>query len=709
MSQPSSSSTSSFASSVQSLGTQRNAPFQGKLPKFAPPARIDPFAANEAFLSPANTTGDARTASPFVNSPRTDSAASGRFRMPPRSATGPYPRHRSPSPEMRIPQDGAFPLFPTKKVREDRARKERQRSKSMSRSQSSDRGPNPRHGSASTSASRSASPAMPNSPFPRGSGPRKASMSSQRSRGDVSPYREDGEPVPPLPAQLDHNGRASPKPERRPSPPAELPAMSPLSAPPITPNIEELEDTAHLQEQNAQRAHFKQPSISAAIKPLDAIGSARKPNQELGLSIPRSQSVSGQRSDPRIGDAPPVPEAQSAVVEHNPSPWNMTTTLPESPVLPRTTLPGMAEHPDDEAEHAQDDVLGNLPLIKSADQNSSMSNRARESASSDGSSYSVAQSTSSRSSPPTSASSFTLQNDLPRGENIDSVLSDIAEGTKPPPAMEPTLPQVDAALPGPALPLQQRRRGPAKSFSRPNYARPQLELPNPSNQSGDARPSPRLPPPESLAGRHDSPMDARSPRFTPEQRSPGSDSRSPVAELRSPPSSAPMSPRLPQMPRPIRPGDPYANVPPSPAGSLRRPTTPGFKGNCRGCGEMIVGKSVSSADGRLTGRYHKHCFVCRTCKEPFQTADFYVMDNHPYCHRHYHTLNQSLCSVCDRGIEGPYMETDADKKFHPHCFTCKVCLNATIRTPKANDDSGMPFDSAARLLRGGWCDILREA
>jgi hypothetical protein len=39
---------------------------------------------------------------------------------------------------------------------------------------------------------------------------------------------------------------------------------------------------------------------------------------------------------------------------------------------------------------------------------------------------------------------------------------------------------------------------------------------------------------------------------------------------------------------------------------IRAPTA-GSKGTCRGCREPIIGKSVSSADGRLTGRYHKHC------------------------------------------------------------------------------------------------------
>jgi len=101
-----------------------------------------------------------------------------------------------------------------------------------------------------------------------------------------------------------------------------------------------------------------------------------------------------------------------------------------------------------------------------------------------------------------------------------------------------------------------------------------------------------------------------------------------------------------------------------------RPTS---KGKCRGCSEPIVGKSVKDSSGRLTGRYHKHCFTCRTCNDPFPTAEFYVFDNSPYCERHYHELNGSICAACNRGIEGQYLETDAHRKFHPRCFTCTTC------------------------------------
>ena len=65
--------------------------------------------------------------------------------------------------------------------------------------------------------------------------------------------------------------------------------------------------------------------------------------------------------------------------------------------------------------------------------------------------------------------------------------------------------------------------------------------------------------------------------------------------------------------------------------------------------------------------------MCKTCQQPFPGNDFYVFGNHPYCARHYHQLNRTICVNCDRGIEGQFVETDRHAKFHPHCFTCKEC------------------------------------
>ncbi|EMC99241.1 hypothetical protein BAUCODRAFT_395922 [Baudoinia panamericana UAMH 10762] len=117
----------------------------------------------------------------------------------------------------------------------------------------------------------------------------------------------------------------------------------------------------------------------------------------------------------------------------------------------------------------------------------------------------------------------------------------------------------------------------------------------------------------------------------------------------------------------------------TPSSSQGRTIT-GAKPTCRGCSTSITGKSVKAADGRLTGRWHKSCFTCTTCAQPFTTADFYVIANQPYCEQHYHEANNSLCHGCHRGIEGQYLETTSsstngsvEKKFHPKCFTCCEC------------------------------------
>lgn len=97
------------------------------------------------------------------------------------------------------------------------------------------------------------------------------------------------------------------------------------------------------------------------------------------------------------------------------------------------------------------------------------------------------------------------------------------------------------------------------------------------------------------------------------------------------------------------------------------------KGNCAACQLPIYGRSIKAAGGQLTGRYHKECFACKTCRAPFPTAEFYVINNAPYCSRHYHELNGSLCRKCDLGIEGQYLQTDRREKYHAHCFSCTEC------------------------------------
>ncbi|KAG6003392.1 hypothetical protein E4U21_002067 [Claviceps maximensis] len=97
------------------------------------------------------------------------------------------------------------------------------------------------------------------------------------------------------------------------------------------------------------------------------------------------------------------------------------------------------------------------------------------------------------------------------------------------------------------------------------------------------------------------------------------------------------------------------------------------RGDCKGCGIAITGKSISSADGRLTGKYHKACFVCSTCCKPFPSCVFYVLGDKPYCAQDYHRLNNSICGSCGSGIEGQFAEDEARVKYHVGCFCCLDC------------------------------------
>ncbi|KAJ5445807.1 Zinc finger LIM-type [Penicillium cf. griseofulvum] len=156
-----------------------------------------------------------------------------------------------------------------------------------------------------------------------------------------------------------------------------------------------------------------------------------------------------------------------------------------------------------------------------------------------------------------------------------------------------------------------------------------------------------------------------------------------IAERKEPPTP---TPTLPKQSIPRKPPPPQrsftAPIPPQP----KTPTTPTrsatgrSKGKCRGCNETITGKSISSSDGRLTGRYHRGCFVCFECHSPFQTVDFYVLNNRPFCAQHYHERNGSLCAGCHTGIEGHYLETvernparPDRRRFHTQCLQCRTC------------------------------------
>ena len=371
-------------------------------------------------------------------------------------------------------------------------------------------------------------------------------------------------------------------------------------------------------------SHVRKPSVAAANRPLDEIGSmsSYKPFRfATTVSDPASTSAAEkmnnivERKDPRAVGAPPVPP----------------------------------------------------PIQTMGFNQANFTHSPTESRSSNASSTSSAHTArSSRSSPPLSEVGFSSRRKGSDTSRIDNLMVDL----------QATIAQ-DTSFRSRAPPQASVRTNPPPSFSRPLYPRSPEKTAKPP--ALDLSPESPLDPSMQFGLLSPLPL---SPRRTP----------SPSKMLEGDTASQkPLFPDSSVLPLPT-----IAQQPPTSTSPVRRPTTAN-KGNCRGCGELIKGKSVSSADGRLTGRYHKDCFVCKTCKEPFKTADFYIMDNNPYCSRHYHQLNGSLCKSCDRGIEGQYLEAETKAKFHPACFTCRVSFGPDFAVRTLSTDPC--FRIAVRYLR----------
>lgn len=99
---------------------------------------------------------------------------------------------------------------------------------------------------------------------------------------------------------------------------------------------------------------------------------------------------------------------------------------------------------------------------------------------------------------------------------------------------------------------------------------------------------------------------------------------------------------------------------------------------CRGCDELVVGKSLSSKDGKLSGRYHRQCFVCTLCRSPFREGEFYVIHDRPYCKQHYHERNGTQCQACGQGIEGECY-AEGSRRWHKECYASKLRRNERER------------------------------
>lgn len=108
---------------------------------------------------------------------------------------------------------------------------------------------------------------------------------------------------------------------------------------------------------------------------------------------------------------------------------------------------------------------------------------------------------------------------------------------------------------------------------------------------------------------------------------------------------------------------------------------PPGEGPCRKCGDIILEseKKIWSKDNQLSGQWHRSCFGCNKCNAKFNKgSSCYVHGDQPYCERHFHELNGSLCKVCNKGVEGECLQNEVNEVFHIDCLKCVICgLNVT--------------------------------
>ena len=656
-------------------------------------------------------------------SPSSDEGSKRSFRLPGRSLTTPITPS---SPEM-LPQDSAFPIFPTRKAqatptsatdshyppwrrkqsnpaseRPDMRAPSSARDNVLQRMNSIAPGPFHTQGKGSAGAVvKRATKSSSNEGFvrPPSSGndqlhesrpstaagvTRNPSLSSIAG-GPKSAIKHDRSQVPALPANDIKTGKEESL--RRPQSQEENPT-SEKTLQEHRSSTFPLDKAAQTKENlgpgTRTSAHRTKPSMSAAAtRPLDEIGSFStfKPSRSL-----RSRGPSPAFS----GTAPPqnLPSLSTNAREDQ--------RLDKAPPVPNST--GAAQYGVGNPYHTPNDSI-----------------------SSNGSSGSEARTGSSRSSPPLNESP---ERDAQPRSRPEPLASDINARIDP---------DVDMAKPmvSPLL------RSPPMSFSRPMYSHPSSisplkHQPEPIKHQQSTRGEPAPLPPLKLQLpqfdrlpelQFDEPRPS-SPLVPPEP-SPADNVPSPNIPLQN--GSLLLSPAIPLPPRT------NLNSPSTPSTHSRTPVSPSRhphsikdKGLCRGCSLPIKGKSVSSADGQLTGRYHKQCFICKTCKSPFQTSDFYVWGNEPYCKRDYHIVNGSVCGGCERGIEGEYLQVDGVEegtedetkdrkmegkggKWHVGCFVCSVCLSTLALNWRSNTDefrTGLPNALARRILRLQWAKLL---
>ena len=93
-----------------------------------------------------------------------------------------------------------------------------------------------------------------------------------------------------------------------------------------------------------------------------------------------------------------------------------------------------------------------------------------------------------------------------------------------------------------------------------------------------------------------------------------------------------------------------------------------FAHRCAGCKDPVFGAHLTA----LGKHWHVDCFVCTTCKDPFEAGKYFTHANKPYCSTHYHDKVGKRCAGCGAVITENHVSA-LGASWHATCFNCTAC------------------------------------
>nr|AEY80342.1 ABLIM class LIM protein ML093519b [Mnemiopsis leidyi] len=116
--------------------------------------------------------------------------------------------------------------------------------------------------------------------------------------------------------------------------------------------------------------------------------------------------------------------------------------------------------------------------------------------------------------------------------------------------------------------------------------------------------------------------------------------------------------------------------------------------NCGSCGEVLLGDAIKVAANL---HYHIHCFTCTECGCELVNTGFFTKLAKYYCAEDYHALFGTLCTLCQKYIEGEGLSIQGKgKSYHISCLTCSKCGG------RFDEGSRITFEKEAAL-----CDACK--